>query len=151
MPESLAEFLGADHRRLDAIVLEVQQAVTGAPADAAAAFSRFAEGLDRHIRAEEDVLFPAFEGATGMVAGPTQVMRNEHAEMRRLLAEVSSALGSGEMAAALRTLPALVGLLAEHNMKEETVLYPMAGRSLPNAREVMDRMRAVLKAGQLGS
>lgn len=147
MPDNVAGYLSADHRRLDAIVLEVQRAATGAPADAAAAFGRFAEGLDRHIRAEEEVLFPAFEDATGMLAGPTQVMRNEHAEMRRLLSEVSSALGAGDGPAALRTLHALVGLLAEHNMKEETILYPMADRSLRNASEVMDRMRSVMQAG----
>ncbi len=148
MPDEVAEYLSADHRRLDAIVLEVRHAAADAPADAAAVFSRFAEGLGRHMRAEEEVLFPAFEEATGMVAGPTRVMRSEHAEMRRLLSEVSSALGAGDGAAAFRTLQALEGLLAEHNMKEETVLYPMADRSLRNASDVVDRMRSFMQGSK---
>ncbi len=74
MPSTVTEYLSTDHRRLDAIVQEVQDAAhTGAHADAAAAFARFAEGLDRHIRAEEEVLFPAFEEAVGAVGGPTAV------------------------------------------------------------------------------
>lgn len=147
MPITVAEYLSDDHRRLDAIVLETQDAATsGAHADAAAAFGRFADGLDRHIRAEEEVLFPEFEKATGMVAGPTEVMRAEHAEMRGLLSGVSSALGAGEGAEALRILQALKALLAEHNTKEEDILYPMTDRSLRDAGEVMERMRALLQA-----
>lgn len=57
-----------------------------------------------------------------MVAGPTTGMRAEHAEMRKLLSEVSSALAGNDALAALSTLQALTGLLSDHNMKEKSIL-----------------------------
>jgi iron-sulfur cluster repair protein YtfE (RIC family) len=148
MPSSVTEYLSADHRRLDAIALEAESAArSGAAADAAALFARFAEGLDRHIQVEEEVLFPAFEAATGMASGPTVVMRAEHAEIRRLLAEVSSALGGGDAPAALDAMRKLTELLSDHNMKEETILYPMTDRSARDLAGLLDQVRSVMQAG----
>jgi len=147
MTSTVTEYLGADHERLDAIVLEVEKLVqSGLVSDGAAAFARFAEGLDRHIRAEEEILFPAFEEATGMTSGPTVVMRAEHAELRRLLPEVSSALGGGDAQAALGALRRLMGLLSEHNMKEESILYPMTDRSARDVAGLVDSVRSVVQA-----
>jgi len=146
MSDTITEYLSVDHRRLDAIVLEVESRVrAGALTEAAASFARFVQGLDGHIRAEEEVLFPAFEEVTGMVSGPTTVMRTEHAEMRRLLSEVSSALGGNEAAAALSALQALTGLLSDHNMKEESILYPMTDRAARNLTELVDKVRTVMQ------
>jgi len=76
MTTTVTECLTADHRRLDAIVPEVEGAAkAGRPDDAASAFARFAEGLDRHIHAEEDLLFPAFEEAMGFAGGPNRSSR----------------------------------------------------------------------------
>jgi iron-sulfur cluster repair protein YtfE (RIC family) len=147
MSDTVSGYLSADHRRLDAIVLEAEgRARSGALADAAAVFARFAQGLDRHIRAEEEILFPAFEQVTGMLAGPTTVMRAEHAEMRKLLSDVSSALGGSDASAALGALQALTGLLSDHNMKEESILYPMMDRSARNLAELVEQVRSVVQA-----
>ena len=147
MTTTVTECLTADHRRLDAIVPEVESAAkAGRLEDAASAFARFAEGLDRHIRAEEELLFPAFEEATGLAGGPTQVMRIEHVELRRRMTEISSALGAGDASAALRGLHGLTALLSEHNLKEESILYPMTDRAVPQASELAARVRSIVEA-----
>ena len=42
----------------------------------------------QHFCAEEQVLFPAFEEQTGMLTGPTQVMRSEHMQLRLSLIHI---------------------------------------------------------------
>ena len=42
--------------------------------------------LERHIRLEEEIVFPLFEARSGIVDGPTAVMRDEHRCLRRALA-----------------------------------------------------------------
>ena len=148
MTTTVTECLTADHRRLDAIVPDVESAAkAGRLDDASSAFARFAQGLDRHIRVEEDLAVPAFEEATGLTGGPTQVMRIEHVELRRRLSEIASAFGAGDAPAALRALQRLTALLAEHNMKEESMLYPMTDGSVPQASELATRIRSIVEAG----
>ncbi|MCC6877356.1 MAG: hemerythrin domain-containing protein, partial [Sandaracinaceae bacterium] len=119
-----------DHERLDAIVGEVFEAIeSDALREAKQRFSDFACGLRRHIVAEEQVLFPAFEEATGMTRGPTTVMRMEHERIEELLRAIESALDAGDASAAA-TLETLVGILSDHNQKEEHVLYPTTDRLL---------------------
>lgn len=123
---SITALLRDDHRRLDAIFSEVKESAGAAGAGAAARFAEFRAGLERHIDAEEHVLFPAFEAATGTHgAGPTAVMRSEHAEIRRLMDEIAAAL-EREGADRVTPLAALTARLAAHNGKEERILYPMS-------------------------
>jgi regulator of cell morphogenesis and NO signaling len=120
------EALAWDHDRLEA--LEAAAFRARAEGDLAAAFDLYAEfafGLRRHIRFEEDLLFPAFENGAGMppTAGPTAVMRAEHLEILRLLEAIE--LGIGDAAARVAPLRASFhAVLGEHNAKEEHVLYP---------------------------
>ena len=76
---SVAGFLEWDHDRLDGLLDDTRRLLgSGRPEDAAARFTEFRDGLQRHIRMEEEVLFPAFELATGMShGGPTGQMRLE--------------------------------------------------------------------------
>jgi uncharacterized protein (DUF2249 family) len=121
--------LGGDHDRLDAILAEVRGlAQRAAWAEAAARFNAFRVGLQGHIRAEDQLLFPAFERLAGMgpQAGPTAVMRAEHREIEACLEAIATALAAG-------TPPDLEGLLAvlvDHNEKEEMVIYPTVDRLL---------------------
>jgi iron-sulfur cluster repair protein YtfE (RIC family) len=129
---TVGEIFGRDHRGLDELLGEVERALgAGQPARAAVFFSRFREGLERHIVAEEDVLFPAFEELTGVAGGPTAVMRAEHAEIRDLLRKIAGCLeGSADFAVPLGNLTAL---LYAHNAKEERILYPMTDRAAEKA------------------
>jgi iron-sulfur cluster repair protein YtfE (RIC family) len=151
-PDSVTDLLQDDHRRLDAVLAEAKRSVTaGDLARAAAGFREFRGGLERHIVAEEDVLFPALDRLSGGGAGgPIAVMRHEHAEIRRLMAELAAALdGGGAAAEATRRLGDLSALLLAHNGKEEHVLYPMTDESARRASalaELVRRVRVVLAA-----
>ncbi|MBI2834906.1 MAG: DUF2249 domain-containing protein [Acidobacteria bacterium] len=139
---TVTDYLEADHRRLDRILENVRrQARGGALEGAAGSFGEFSTGLNRHIDAEEDVLFPAFEQLTGVTEGPTTAMRFEHVEIRRLLGEVASALAAGHAERATASIGELHGVLAAHNMKEEGVLYPVTDEAAGSARAVDDLVR----------
>ena len=144
---NVSEYLGEDHRRLDTIVTEVD-CLLGANAypEAGKKFDEFACGLNRHIVAEEEILFPTFEQLTGMASGPTAVMREEHVEIRRLLGEVSAAIRDKNAAGALESIRTIVSVLSGHNRKEEGILYPMTDRAAGGDRErdeLVRRLQAV--------
>jgi iron-sulfur cluster repair protein YtfE (RIC family) len=128
-PASVADLLGADHGRLDFLLADVKRLLAaGEVAGAAARFAAFRDGLERHIAVEEEVLFPAFDGAAGL-AGPIHVMRVEHAEIRRLMAEVASHLADGAGGCRATPLAALTARVFAHNGKEERILYPGMDRA----------------------
>lgn len=144
---TVSEFLGTDHRRLDAIFHQTVGLVSGGSfAEARGLFADFASGLIRHIEMEEGILFPFFEEKTGMTAGPTVVMRQEHAGIRRLLERIGSALSASDGAAFAAARGELLELLGAHNQKEEGILYPLSDRVAGSERERDDlvrRMQAV--------
>ncbi len=118
-------FLSQDHQACDALWAEVETAAqTGDATRAGACFEVFRAALERHFTFEEKTLFPAFEEATGMRGGPTQVMRHEHAQMRAVLAAIAEAFSGGDVEAALDQGDTLLMLIQQHNLKEERMLYP---------------------------
>ncbi|MFI5184188.1 MAG: DUF2249 domain-containing protein [Vicinamibacteria bacterium] len=127
----VTEALAWDHDRLDS--LEQKAFELFASGDAQGALARWAEfavGLKRHIRFEEEILFPAFEEKAGIPAGhgPTAVMRGEHREIERLIDSIGRAFAGDGAALPLRS--DLHRLLGDHNVKEENVLYPGTDRCL---------------------
>jgi len=121
-----------DHQRCDLLWSRVEAAADdGDEARAAQAFAVFAEAMERHFRMEEEVLFPAFEAATGMSGGgPTAVMRMEHSQMRHVLTELDEVSERGDLDRLLNLGDTLLMLVQQHNAKEEGMLYPMADRAL---------------------
>jgi len=84
------------------------------------------------MKIEEQVLFPAFEQASGISGGPTRVMREEHQQMLAMLDEIASAIAARN-AEDFRALAQLFeGLLTAHSTKEERVLYPLCDEALPD-------------------
>jgi iron-sulfur cluster repair protein YtfE (RIC family) len=147
--DSVTDYLQGDHRRLDALMERCRGLVqAGNVAEAASVFAEFREGLLRHIRIEEELLFPEFEQATGLerTSGPTGVMHSEHLEIQRLLDDLRGMFESKPPAAQefepIRS--ALVALLSEHNAKEERILYPMSDQMVPAGRleTLIDRMKS---------
>ncbi len=126
------EALAWDHDRLDALDGAAFASLeTSDVAGARATFAAFARGLERHIRFEEEILFPSVEARAGFgpQAGPTAVMRAEHVEIRAFLAGIAAALdGGGAGASEIRAR--LATILSGHNLKEEQILYPLADRVL---------------------
>ncbi|MGO9004676.1 MAG: hemerythrin domain-containing protein [Beijerinckiaceae bacterium] len=92
--------------------------------------STFLREMERHIRLEEELLFPAFEEKTGMTGGPTAIMRMEHEQMRGMFVQMRSAMEAKDREQYLGAAETLLILLQQHNMKEESMMYPMLDQSL---------------------
>jgi iron-sulfur cluster repair protein YtfE (RIC family) len=125
------------HKHCDLQFANLEQAAAAGAWDRAdACYLAFNDDLLRHLAAEEEILFPAFEAATGNAQGPTRVMCIEHEQMRDLLEELSDAMAardSGKLAGIAETL---LVLMQQHNIKEEQILYPMLDElAPPDARD----------------
>jgi iron-sulfur cluster repair protein YtfE (RIC family) len=119
------------HKQCDEIFADAEEACSnGDWAAGAGAFASFAGQLEAHFLSEEEVLFPAFESATGMTSGPTEVMRGEHRQMRDLLAQMKQALADRDSDGFGGTAETLLIMMQQHNMKEENILYPMCDSAL---------------------
>ena len=127
------EALAWDHDRLDELETTAFRLLEAGDVHAATeTFSKFAFGLDRHIRFEEEILFPAFEDAACIPshAGPTAVMRMEHVEIRALLWSIGAAVSRGGAPDLVTLRSRFHSILGSHNDKEEQVLYPSVDRML---------------------
>ena len=124
-------YLSWDHDRLDTILADVCRRVdAGELGEAEAEFAEFLSGLRRHIRIEEELVFPLFEARTGVTGGPTEVMRAEHLEIERALVMMKEGLAQKSADAFREGLRFLRSVLPDHNAKEEHVLYPTTDRVL---------------------
>jgi iron-sulfur cluster repair protein YtfE (RIC family) len=140
---SVTGLLCRDHRRLDSILADAKRCLAaGDLPRASARFAEFRDGLEHHIAAEEEILFPAFEAFTGGDGGgPTHVMRMEHAEIQRLMAEVASNLEHGDGERHATPLAALTARIYAHNGKEERILYP----AIEQAARAADALEVLLR------
>ena len=134
---SIPEFMTAKHRECDELFIIAENAV----ADnnwllARQQFTQFSQELASHFNAEENILFPEFEQATGISQGPTQVMRGEHQQMRALVADLLQALDDEDKETYIGASETLMVLMQQHNMKEEMMLYPMTQQRV-SAPEVL--------------
>ena len=129
--DQLTAPLVADHRHCDSLFATAEDAAQRT--DWAACrehFDAFLAAMLHHFEVEENVLFPAFEQATGMSMGPTAMMRSEHAQMRDLLNNMAAVIVAGRRDDYLGTSETLLLYMQQHNLKEEHVLYPMADQAL---------------------
>ena len=109
------------------------------------AFALLVDQLETHFCSEEELLFPAFEKATGMTSGPTEVMRGEHRQMRDLLQQMREGLAGRDADVFDGGAETLLILMQQHNMKEENILYPMCDNVLGSS-DVGPALMARLKA-----
>ncbi|HJP38605.1 MAG TPA: hemerythrin domain-containing protein [Gammaproteobacteria bacterium] len=124
---TLIEFFIQSHRDCDERWVAVERAIEGGESAAVRASWEAFSGIQRHhLEMEEQLMFPAFEAATGMTAGPTAVMRMEHSQMRGLLDQMERAIPDGDFQTVLDLGDTLLMLVQQHNQKEEGMLYPMA-------------------------
>jgi regulator of cell morphogenesis and NO signaling len=97
----------------------------------------FVNELDPHSEREEGVLFPMMAQYIGRTFGPIAVMEYEHDQAKQRLAsflaktaELPETVGRESAAALANEVIGAYHILAEHFMKEENVLFPMAERLL---------------------
>lgn len=129
--KEIASAMAAHHAQCDALfAAALSHASHGSWDDAADEFKRFNHEMHAHMGGEEAVLFPAFESATGIQAGPTTIMRQEHERMRALLTQIGLALTAHDPERVDGYMSTLLILMKQHNLKEENVLYAMFDAAL---------------------
>lgn len=140
----IAGFFAADHRGMGALLIGIQFASLG---ERRRRFKEFDRHLERHIRWEEDVLFPAAcEKHPALKSGPVAVMLAEHREIRTSKAAAFLALRWGDMPAVAAAERRMLQVLSHHNAKEEQFLYPFCDRAL--SREEVDAILGRLEGGE---
>ena len=129
---TIRTFMTEDHRHCDDLFADAEQAIGQNNLEAAlAAFEHFHTAILAHFNTEEKTLFPTFEAKTGMTMGPTQVMRMEHQQMRDLMSQAQAAIDAGDTDEYMGQAETLLIMMQQHNMKEESVIYPMLDSRLP--------------------
>jgi iron-sulfur cluster repair protein YtfE (RIC family) len=123
--ESVTSYLACDHHQLDQALRSVSSAVaSGRFAEAVAHYERFESDLLRHLRVEEELIFPVFEARSGLMNGPTDAMRNEHRQVRMAVALMRRGLLQSDAVAYGDGLRFFESVVPDHNAKEEHILYP---------------------------
>jgi iron-sulfur cluster repair protein YtfE (RIC family) len=128
--ETITSYYEHDHDRLDELFKKYQSLKNIDITKSKVFFNEFKEGLQRHIRWEEEILFPLFEAKTGMFTnGPTEVMRMEHRAIEKYLKSINEKVSVANTATEDEE-QMLLQTLGAHNEKEEQILYPMIDRSI---------------------
>lgn len=128
---TFSEYLGGDHQQCDQLFADTEAAVEqGDWSQADEAHRQFIQAMQRHFMLEEELLFPAFEQASGNAMGPTAVMRHEHEQMRELFSDMEQARVEQNADDYLGASETLLILMQQHNAKEEQILYPMMDQVL---------------------
>jgi len=144
---SIPEYMTTKHRECDEYFSDAETAVSKNDwAQALDKWQSFAAELFEHFEQEEGTLFPAFENATGMTAGPTQVMRMEHQQMRGLVQDLDNALAAKAQEEYLGLSETLMVMMQQHNMKEEMMLYPMMAKNIVDGEQIIDNFKAAVVA-----
>jgi iron-sulfur cluster repair protein YtfE (RIC family) len=126
---TISEFFATDHDEIDAILAAVN---FDAPVEALARLKEFDRRLERHIVWEEEVLFPAAARAEpGLGRGPIAVMKMEHVEIRDAKARALERLKESDGGGAREFIRRMIAVLADHNGKEEGILYPACDELIP--------------------
>ncbi len=140
---NITQFMSADHQDCDQAFVDFENIIQdGNWSETGQHWSIFAKKLAHHFAMEETELFPAFEKATGMTSGPTMVMRNEHQQMRSLVAAMEQALQDEDLQDCSGIAETLMMMMQQHNMKEEQMLYPMSDQHV-DSQSVVDKMLAL--------
>jgi len=141
---TIKEYLSTDHSRCDELFAVMEDEATKSLSQAKEACIEFQKETEHHFQMEERVMFLEFETKTGMTQGPTAMMRQEHMQMRTLMTQMCEAIDADNKDKFFGLSETLMILLQQHNMKEEQMLYPMAGQHLedetPRIIEMMDSL-----------
>ena len=124
---SVSRYMRADHRYCDGLFDLIEPlGRKGKWEEARQALLAFRCALEQHLEREERVLFPAMEEAHSGPLGPTRMMRMEHDGMRALLTAADGAGARSDVEELSAVMETLRIMMHQHNLKEESVLYPLA-------------------------
>ncbi|MGO3325762.1 hemerythrin domain-containing protein [Gordonia sp. (in: high G+C Gram-positive bacteria)] len=126
---TLAEALTEEHHAIDDGIATF---TASKPGDSVQAWStplkQAMQALRRHIYLEEELVFPQLRNGPLMM--PIMVMLGEHGEMWRRMADLDRRLAADDVdqsprrAELIAECTTMLELLANHNSKEEPVIYP---------------------------
>jgi len=117
--DTILDFLTAHHRSCDHLLVESEGPLAkGNWPTFGESWQQFVKQTTEHFEMEEQILFPAFEAKTGMSCGPTQVMRQEHAQVRALFEQMQLAISQQNSERAMGVVESVMLLIQQHNMKE---------------------------------
>ena len=138
----IRSFMRGEHESCVSRFVAVESAVVEGEWDRARReWGEFVRLLSHHFCQEETVLFPAIEERLGFPFGPTQVMRSEHEQMRRLLPVMEQQLDVEHSQGYLGLAESMLMLMQQHNMKEEEVLYPRADQEIDDSSMLIRQMQ----------
>jgi regulator of cell morphogenesis and NO signaling len=149
---TISAYLQEDHNRLDNLLDMTFLYLKGRSRErAVSSFIEFDEGLRRHIRMEEQILFPIFEEKSGVRSGPTMAMRQEHRRIEGLLSRIreeiealTDEVASGGPPSRLDELRReMLEALGPHNAKEERILYPACDQVISDRSGVIQKMESI--------
>ena len=148
MSDTISSFLTQDHRDCDEILAQLENAVNNENWTEVQELSKdFFSHMQDHFAMEEEIMFPVFEQKTGMSAGPTQVMRMEHAQMSQVMQQMQEDINNKNKEHFFGLSETLMMLIQQHNMKEEQMLYRMADAHLAEeASLVVTQMKELKRA-----
>lgn len=124
--QPLTDALERAHHEIDEGIEAYLASVAAGEPEQAPLLAAFDE-LRRHIYLEEEHLFPPLR--SGGLMAPLMVMVREHGIIWQAMDQVAARLEADPQAAATAAQD-LLKILADHNMKEEPVVYPEADRNL---------------------
>ena len=141
----ISDYMNKDHKHCDdAFARAEDRAAAGDWTGLARDGATFLRKIERHIEVEEELLFPAFEETTGMTTGPTETMCMEHEQMRGMFAQMRAAIEAKDAKQYLGVAETLLSLLQQHNMKEESMMYPMLDDALgDDARSLLAQLESL--------
>lgn len=140
---SIQEFMTQHHKQCDDLLVDAEGAIAANDwTEFASGWSAFEKETLHHFELEEQVLFPEFEAQTGMVGGPTNVMRQEHSQIRAMFEQMQQAIAEQNQERAIGVIESTMLFIQQHNMKEEQILYPMSDNRLNNGEELVARMKS---------
>lgn len=143
---SIVQIMESHHKHCDSTYVHAENVLSEGKNDLGKELMRsFIWNMELHFAREETILFPAFEEKTGMTSGPTQVMRMDHEQIRGVLKEVSDCLNEGNFQRIFDLSEAMLILIAQHNSKEENILYPATDQYLDREADDIAKKLQLLK------
>lgn len=147
--KTISSYMASDHHRCDALFAAVEAHINERQWEQAElALQHFQQALEQHLGMEEEILFPAFEQATGSTDGPIGVLRSEHSYMRAITDRMRRAVWKKDIGGFFDHGDTLRIIMGQHNQKEETILYFMTERILADRQSdiiaAMDEMAATV-------
>jgi|CXWL01.1.fsa_nt_gi iron-sulfur cluster repair protein YtfE (RIC family) len=118
-------FLAHEHQQLDAILGDVEfLSARRSFATAAKRFGEFRHLLEKHLHAEETMLFPLFVERTKDPQAIIPTLRAQHADLLRLVDHIAAAISQWDHEAFFTQVDALDAALKTHHLDEERLLHP---------------------------